>query len=271
MAGDKRDMVGHWRQRLRLLRLRRRDETSMRQHRAMYQLRLHRGELLFAFLLPVASNLLLLLGMDGVIGFWRGVLDYLVPRLDFNATVVMRAVDLGLYDLWIPTVVVEGPLPSALTWWVTACICCVVFMATYLIKPNRGLPFVYILRAIVLLQVTALLYFAFIPASFPMMLEEYLVNNLFMGLCFLALVPWILGATYYLFDFSLLQKFMLTLLILTFFAVMLPFQYLLHANLVAHGSLLFMPVLYLVFGLFIDVMAFVALYSYGMSWRFRKT
>ena len=270
MADNKLDSVRLWRQRLRLLRFRRRDQTLMRKHRAMYQLRLHRGELLFAILLPLTFNLLLFLGIDELIGFWRDVLDYLVPRLDFGATVVMRSVNLGFYDLWIPTVDVEGTLPSASTWWVTAIVCLVSFVLSYVIKPNRGLPFIYILRATVLLQSTALLYFAFIPASFPQVLQAYVVNNLFMGICLIALIPWILGATYYLFDFSLLQKIALTLLILLFFVVALPLQYLLHVNLIAHGSMLFMPLLYLMFGLFVDVMAFVALYSYGMSWRFKK-
>ena len=270
MLDQKVDTVRHWRQRLRILRFRRRDQTLMRKHRAMYQLRLHRGELLFAILLPLAFNLWLLLGLDELIGLWRDVLDYLVPKLDFNAAVVMRAVNLGFYDLWIPTVIVEGTLPSAVTWWVTAAVCLVAFVLSYLIKPDRGLPFIYILRATILLQATALLYFAFIPASFPQVLEAYVVNNLFMGICLIALIPWILGATYYLFDFSLLQKIALTLLIMLFFIVALPLQYLLHANLIAHGSLLFMPLLYLMFGLFVDVMAFVALYSYGMSWRFEK-
>ncbi len=270
MAEPALDTMRHWRQRLRLLRFRRRDQTLMRKHRAMYQLRLHRGELLFAILLPLTFNLWLLLGLDELIGFWRDVLGYLVPKLDFNAQVVMRAVNLGLYDLWIPTVIVESSLPSPSTWWVTAGVCLLAFVLSYVIKPNRGLPFIYIVRATVVLQSTALLYFAFIPASFPQVLEAYVVNNLFMGICLIALIPWILGATYYLFDFSLLQKVALTLLILLFFVVALPLQYLLHANLIAHGSLLFMPLLYLMFGLFVDVMAFVALYSYGMSWRFKK-
>lgn len=255
----------HWRYRLNVMRHLRHDDTAMRKHRAMYQLRLHRGELLIAILLPLIFNFLLLLLIDPLMWFWREALEFWTDRLDFGGHVLMRSFDLGYFDLWIPTVEIDGRLPSPLVWWCTAGVCMVAFFGTYLIRPNRGLPIIYMLRAVIFLQTTALVYFAFIPASFPPVLADYVANNLFIGLMLLALIPWILGLTYYLFDFSLLKKVASTVLILGFFTIVLPLQYLLHVNLISHGSLLFMPVLYLVFGLFIDVMAFVALYAYAMS------
>ena len=236
-------------------------------HRAMYQLRLSRRNILFTILLPLLFNALIFLMIDPLIGFWRMVLTFGVERLNFGARVIMQPFDLGIYDLWIPTVAIRATLPSLLTWWVTALICIVAYLLSYLIKPNRGLPLIYIVRAIILVQTTALLYFALIPTSFPQELESYMANNLFMGVMLLALIPWILGATFYIFDFPIRRKILFTLLNLAFFIIALPLQYLLHVNLIALGSLLFMPILYLVFGLFIDVMAFVALYSYGMTRR----
>jgi len=255
----------HWRYRLYAMRFLRNDETTIRKHRAMYQLRLNRGELLIAVMLPMIFNLLLLLLIDPLIEFWRAMLEFWVERLDFGAQVTMRSFDLGYFDLWVPTVAMQGQLPSPEIWWGTAAACMLIFVASYLIRPDRYLPAVYLLRALVLLQTTALLYFAFIPASFPHVLEDYVASNLFVGIMLLMLIPWILGITFYLFDFPLIKKVTLTLLIFALFIVVLPMQYLLHVNLIAYGSLLFMPVLYLVFGLFIDVMAFVALYAYGMT------
>jgi hypothetical protein len=255
----------HWRYRLSAMRFLRNDDTTMRKHRSMFQLRLHRGELLIAFMLPMIFNLLLLLLIDPLIWFWRTMLEFWVERLDFGAQVTMRSFDLGYVDLWIPTVAIQAQLPSPPIWWGTAAVCMAAFVASYLIRPNRFLPAIYMLRAIILLQTTALLYFAFMPASFPHVLEDYVASNLFAGIMLLALIPWILGVTFYLFDFPLIKKVALTLAIFALFIVALPLQYLLHVNLIAYGSLLFMPVLYLVFGLFLDVMAFVALYAYGMT------
>lgn len=255
----------HWRYRLNILRFLRHDATTMRKHRAMYQLRLHRGELLIAILLPMIFNLILLLMIDPLMRFWRAMLEFWIDKLDFGAQVSTRSFDLGYFDLWVPTVAVEGHLPSLLVWWCTAAICMLAFLGSYLIRPYRFLPAIYLLRAVILLQTSALVYFAFIPASFPHALADYVASNLFAGLTLLALIPWILGVTYYLFDFALVKKVLLTFIITGFFVIALPLQYLLHVNLIAHGSLLLMPVLYLVFGLFVDVMAFIALYSYAMS------
>ena len=58
----------------------------------------------------------------------------------------------------------------------------------------------------------------------------------------------------------------LTALMILYFMLALPMQYLMHGLIFHHFSLLFLPLLYLVFGIFIDVMMFVALYSWGMSW-----
>jgi hypothetical protein len=47
-----------------------------------------------------------------------------------------------------------------------------------------------------------------------------------------------------------------------------PLQVLVHA-LVLQKSLLFMPVLYIIFGLPVDILVVIAFYSWGMTWPFR--
>ena len=54
-------------------------------------------------------------------------------------------------------------------------------------------------------------------------------------------------------------------LVLGYFAVMLPFKVVLHALILQHFSVIFMPVLYLCFGAIFDLMVFVALYSWITS------
>jgi len=264
-------IVEQWRQDFRISRFRRRDKTSMLKHRAMYSLTLGGDQALHIWLLPLLFNVLVILSLDGLIDFWTVTLQFWNDLLNFGATVAMAPLDLGFYELWMPTVVVEGGLPSALVWWSTFLVCAVIFVGTYFIQPNRALPYIYILRALVFLQCTALMFFAFIPASFPHVLENYVDNGLFMGVCLIMLVPWIYALTYYLFDFHILQKILATVLSIVFFVIAVPLQYLLHVNLVAHASLLFMPIIYLAFGVFMDVMAFVAIYSYAMSWRFGRS
>ena len=59
----------------------------------------------------------------------------------------------------------------------------------------------------------------------------------------------------------------LTLLVMLHLAVLLPFQYVLHAYLLHHFSLLLMPVLFTFFGPVIEVLICIALYGWGVSWK----
>ena len=75
-----------------------------------------------------------------------------------------------------------------------------------------------------------------------------------MGLILMFLVPWIFGFTYYVFNFPLHQKLALTALVLAYFALALPFQFALLTVLLWHLSLLFLPLFYLLFGSFLEMM-----------------
>ncbi|HET9274661.1 MAG TPA: hypothetical protein VFN96_01185, partial [Gemmatimonadales bacterium] len=87
------------------------------------------------------------------------------------------------------------------------------------------------------------------------------------GLVVMALVPVLLGFTLHVFDLPLWKKAFLTLALLVHLAVFLPLQGLVHAWLVLHGTALVMPVLFLAFGLLMDVLIFVAFYGWALSWR----
>ena len=84
---------------------------------------------------------------------------------------------------------------------------------------------------------------------------------------FLLVVPWAHALIYYIFDFSLLKKAWLTLLTLLFVVLALPCQIMAHAYLLVCFSLLFLPVLYFVFGALFLVLGCIALYGWAMSWQ----
>jgi hypothetical protein len=85
----------------------------------------------------------------------------------------------------------------------------------------------------------------------------------------IGLIPVLYGFTFYLLDFTLTQKIFLTLATVAHLVLFVPQQYMLHVYLL-HGSVLFMPVLYFVFGPFLDILVFIGFYSWGMSWRGRN-
>ena len=63
----------------------------------------------------------------------------------------------------------------------------------------------------------------------------------------------------------LLPKIMAPLGVLAYFAIMLPHKALLHAWVLANGSVLFMPALFMCFGALLDLWIFIALYAWLAS------
>ena len=242
--------------------------TPIRPHRSLYQFAWNPGDILITLLLPLVFNLLLLLYLDEVLLLWRGIFEFWLMRLRPGTGISAGNIPIGSFLLHIPVPKLEASLPGMEIWWSTLGVCAAIFLGTFFIPPKRFLPATYILRACLLIQFTALIYFLVLPASFPYDLQSYLTDAIGMSLLFLFIVPWTIGLTYGTFDFSLLQKSVLIAVAVGYFIVALPMQYLLHALLLEQASVLFLPICYLVFGIFIDVMLFVALYAWGMSWRF---
>ena len=132
--------------------------------------------------------------------------------------------------------------------------------------PGWLMPLSYFLRVVCFIQSTAILFFAVTPQYFPHTLSTYLSMMLDSTIGFISAIPAIMGFTFYIFDFRLRRKVLLTVLIMAHLVILTPLQYLIHAYVMAKGSLLFMPLLYTMFGLLPQVALFIAFYSWGLSW-----
>ncbi|HEX3105434.1 MAG TPA: hypothetical protein VHQ22_13400 [Terriglobales bacterium] len=129
---------------------------------------------------------------------------------------------------------------------------------------------IYALRAALFLQVSALGYFAVRPAQFPYDPNEYLQGLARTGLTVISIIPLLFSVTYYIFHFSFLKKAYITVLTMGYLCLFLPVQVLLQA-LILQKSVLFMPILYLILGMPLDVLIVIALYSWGMTWKFTES
>jgi hypothetical protein len=162
----------------------------------------------------------------------------------------------------------EPVLPSALIWWLTCVVTLSLFAGSFLLS-GKFIPIKYLLRAILLVPATALLYFVFLPARFPHTPDSYMEGLVTAGITLISVIPLLFGLTYYIFDFGLLKKAFLTAIAMTHLALFLPFQVLFQA-LFLQKTVLFMPVLYIIFGMPVNILIIVAFYSWGMTWSFRS-
>ena len=201
---------------------------------------------------------------------WRRILAAGIHYLPLHADVLFAERHLGAHlTLEIPYLSMEPVPPSLLIWSLTCGVTVLLFAATYLFH-NRWVPVVYLMRGFLLVQATALAYFALFPVAFPHSPASYMAGLSTYGLALISIVPSLFGLTYYIFDFGLPKKALLTILTMAHLTIFLPFQILLQGMVLQH-TVLFMPVLYIVFGVPIDVLAIVAFYAWGMSWTFRQS
>ncbi len=198
--------------------------------------------------------------------FWGHLLAFWGHALGWNNTVVLVPQGWGTHIRFaLPCFSLAAGPANGPTWWVTAVVTVLVFLASFLLG-EEALPWAYLMRGFCLLNVTALGYFAFAAARFPHDLPGYTVSMEVFGCILIGLVPLMYGFTYYLLNFSLAKKIFLTLVTMAHLLLFVPTQYMLHVYLL-HGSTLFMPVLYFMLGPFLDVLVFIGFYSWGMSWK----
>lgn len=238
-------------------------------HRAFTRLEPSTADLVGGAFLLISISLLWVRLLGPLGEFWRRLFLFWAKPLGLDGSIIMvpqhwsSHMQFALPYLSAPA----GPITPGV-WSITALVTVVALAATYMMGEEL-LPLVYLVRALVLIQSGALVYFAVFSARFPHDIPSYTVGMLVFGVILIGLVPVILAFTYYVFDFSFRKKLALTLLTMLHLALLIPLQYLLHIW-VLHYSILFMPVLYFAFGPFLDILVFVSFYSWGMSWRTRR-
>lgn len=198
---------------------------------------------------------------------WGRALSWALPRLDLPADLGWHQVQIGsLFEVAVPYPLLDGPWPGTSHLLVVGIGTAVTFALSFLM-PSRFLPARYFLRFLAAIQTVSLVYFWLATPPFPYPLPGYLGGLLTIGMAVLVLVPVALGFGFYIFDHSLGRQVLITVLIVGHLGVLLPLQGLLHAWLIHHLSLVVQPTLFFVFGLLVEVLVFVALYGWAMSWR----
>ena len=238
-------------------------------HRALAHFRLGPMNLVTAIFLFVFFSSVWLVFLPKVCHFWNRVLAFGIRVLPLHAELGLAQHHLTSFIRFdIPYLRMEPVLPSSQTWWLTCGLTLALLGASFLL-PSKLIPVMYLLRGILLVPATALLYFTLLPARFPHTPDSYMEGLVTAGIALISTVPLLFGLTYYIFDFGLLKKALLTAITMAHLALFLPLQVLLQA-LFLQKTVLFMPVLYIIFGMPINILIIIAFYSWGMTWFFRS-
>lgn len=234
-------------------------------HRALARFVLDPLDLIVASLLVLLLSFTWIVSLQRLCRIWSYVLENGMKMLSLHTELGLAEHHITPYiHFMIPFPKMEGIAPGVWTWWSTAAVVCLLYAASYSF-PKKLTPVAYLLRAVLFIQITALLYFMLMAAHFPHTPDSYMEGLVSYGIALISAVPALFGLTYYIFKFGLIKKIVLTTLTMSYLSLFLPVQVLLQA-MVLEKSVLFMPILYLVFGLPVDILIIIAFYSWGMSW-----
>lgn len=238
--------------------------TSVRLHRSMASLRLQPHLVLHGLTLPLFfcaliwwAKAMLLQGWVSCIEFWMAQL-----RLPLHAALSsLPRSDIQL--AWLYQERQTNP-PSDDLMLITAVVLASLFGITFLLRDDR-LPIKYLLRILCTIHALSFVFFWLWTTRFPYEATDHLGDMARMGYILLFTVPIMLAVGYYLLNFSLLTKLAFTTAVLFYFSILIPHKIVLHGLILHRGSVMYMPLLYICFGTILDVLIFVALYSWAIS------
>jgi hypothetical protein len=230
---------------------------AVRRHRLSWKVLVRDGALV------LVMTLLMWWLLDGIAIFWTEQFNFWMVKTGMlgYADIVVKT-DLTL----LPKLSVSAPtlLPTAKVWWMTTIACAAIWGMSMLLKPD-WLPLIYFLRLLVLVQVSALVFFYAWPESLPTTVANFLTDVFCQSAGLMLLVPALFATTLYLFALPWWAKYGATAAALLFLLLYVPLQVACDALILQLGGILFMPTLYLFFGLLPQVIALMGIYSFALS------
>jgi hypothetical protein len=243
--------------------------TMINPHRSIATMPLRAADVIVATVLGVGASAIFVLNLEGVGRVWTWMFARLAAPLGF-AGIRVHSIDIGpLVEFQLPFFFANASAPTRLEWWIAVVVTVLVVIASFLLQ-DRWLPLGYALRLAALVQTSALLFFLIKPWPFPYDLPGYITTMQVAALAAIAITPLLLGLTYNVIDARFRQKLGLTIAAMGHLLIFVPLQYALQSYIIAHGSLLMMPLCFSLFALLPEVMIFIAIYAWGMSWPSRQ-
>ena len=240
--------------------------TVIDPHRSIATVQLTSIDVVLAVALALGATLALAALLPLVGRAWTSAYAFLALPLGFPqgvGTVSIKASPFASFA--VPYFRVAAESPGNMMWWGTLIVTAIVLAASFALRDDF-LPLAYGLRLAVFVQVTALAAFRIAPQRFPYDLPHYVTSMLTSGIAVMLVVPTVLGMTFYVVDVGIARKIELTVVMLGHLFVFIPLQYALQTYVIAHGTLLMMPLSFMLFGLLPEVMVLLGLYGWGMSW-----
>lgn len=214
--------------------------------------------------MPVVFIIAIWMSFGMIAHFWEEVFRFWLSKLAAGTTIGHAQVGIIGQSVNMPYPELAASLPVTSHCWFNLVVCALLLILS-LFMPANFMPVTYLSRAALLIQASSSVYFLLSPKLFLYTLPLYLTDMLTLGMYMLFLIPIVLSLVFYIFDFPIWWKLMVTVAAIAFFLLAIPMQYMLHAYIIHATSYLFLPILYFLFGMLLDVLMFINFYAIGMS------
>jgi hypothetical protein len=229
-------------------------------HRAVHSATLKVGRVVQSLLMVALLTGVLIGAQAPIMHAWSSVILYWSELLDIPLSAGDAATGLLVWTSRDGNWLMPTPLIST----ATALGVVVLYTSTYWMS-DAFTPLKYLVRTLCVVQGSAVAFFMLFPSQFAYTVPGHLQAMLSAGYALMLAVPALLGLGYAILKLPVLDRLLHPALVLAYLGLMLPHKAVLHVLVLQHLSVLYMPLLYLCFGVVFDVMIFVALYSWLAS------
>lgn len=239
----------------------------IRRHRALRSLDVQTSSIMHPLGLTIVALALVLFLRNVITQAWADIIAFWCDSTGIDVAVSMRPTPVGrIFTYSVPELRLASPLPGGETLALSFAIVIAAMLIAYICL-RRFLPVAYLVWAIGAIHLGAITLFYFSPTAFPYTIGAHVSGSLEVTLMLLMIVPLILMVAYYPLNFSLAKKVALTLFILMMVFLFAPHLYACHIVVMSFHSVLYMPILFAVFGALPIMVMIIAIYGWGMSWE----
>lgn len=235
-------------------------------HRALRQMDLPARRVLVALLLSGGATVALWLALPWILWGWQALMELLLRFCGIDAPVSQTYLPLAGWRISTLSVDFAGGLPDI---WQLAAAALVVLALISLArwKGLRFLPAKYLALAIAVILLASMLQLTFAAGTVQRRAGDEATAQLWAGQILLLLLPGLLGCTYFILNDHLPRQLALLAASLVFVLLATPLLAVAHLVVLDTGSLLWSPLLFLLFGSLPMLMGVVAFYGWAMGWE----
>ena len=253
------ELIGRWRYRGHTGRL-------IRRHRALRSLAFRPSSLAHPLLLGAGFFAAVWSSQQYIARWWADILQFWCDKTGIEASAGVKSITLaGSFIYQIPVLHAASPFPTTEALRTSLILIAIAMLVSYLFL-RRFLPLCYLVWAIALIHATSLVHFYLQPDRFPYSVGSHVSSGLAMALIVLLIIPLLLAVAYYPLNFALYKKVGVTVLMIGSVGIFAPLLYACHLVVMSHFSILYMPILFTVFGMLPIILMIVAIYGLAMSW-----